>query len=145
MSRVLEHDISDIIGRLIVSLGHGSEPTNKQPWPVFSVSQPDKVDSMICVFSTTGRVQDSYLLDGTTQEQYGFQIKVRSESIAKTRKKIADIVRDVDKVVRRQVLVDSSTYTVHACTRSSSILYIGFDPPENVFPVNVVNYTVTIT
>ncbi len=82
------------------------------------------------------------MIDGETQEHYGFQVRVRDPDHPSgwTKANAIAVVIDED-VANDGVTIDSNTYTVYAITRVSGVFSIGKMTPTsklNIFTLNAI-------
>lgn len=141
MSGALNDDSAAIIRKLLVNLTVATNPDVGGSWPAYYSHLPNTPDNAICVYETGGIVEGRTHTDGQTQEQYGFQVMVRSlggtpAEVDLGRAQLKAISDALDAVRRATVylpLTNSpgmfSKYLVHAVTRKSSLLSLGRESP----------------
>jgi hypothetical protein len=79
-SNILNHSPADILRRVIISLTVGTDPDNRQAWPVYAANEPNLPDNCITVYDSVGRYNGRLMNTGRTVDQSGFQVRVRSET-----------------------------------------------------------------
>lgn len=142
----LDHSPADVIRKVIVQLTLGVVPSyangvyNGSPWPVFAGGEPDKPDSSITVYDTSG-VDHGRLMHGERSEHHGVQVRIRSAAHTAGYAKARAIAVGFDEDVSfMTVTIGSTSYTVWAITRTSDVLDIGKEPGTNrdLFTVNAI-------
>lgn len=149
MSGTLTRPQAEIVAEIIISLGLGSiveeVPVNQLYWPVYAITHGSDIDRLVCVYNTAGRLDGSKQSNGEIQEMFGIQIKVRDISIPSGYSKISAIAKSLDEYYNiTPIAIEDSQFIVYALTRTSPVLFIGFEQPENVLPLFTANYTVSI-
>lgn len=130
----LHHTPSDIVRRLLIDLGVGSDPASNLPWPIFESSEPDVPDEVITIFGEKGKTYGRNQLTGETIEKPGIQFRVRSSISNIAAVKANEIAATVDQMILNSVVVmpDSSyVYVVENVNRAHGI----FSFSGNVVPL----------
>lgn len=139
MSGPLNHSPAYVLRQGLVDLGLGTNPADGAAWPVFARKEPDKPDEVVTVYNTAGRDLGRTAPDQERTELYGIQVRVRSGAPDVGDAKARAIALALDKVYRRQLLVDGVVYLVTHFQRTSGVLDAGTDAPttsRSVFTVN---------
>jgi len=149
MSGTLTKPQAEIVAQLLINANLGSAVAailaNQAAWPVYVLSQGSDIDRLICVFNTSGKLDSAKQLNGEVQEMFGIQIKVRDIAIPSGYAKASAIASALDSYYSlATITIESSQFVVYALNRTSPILFIGFEQPENVLPIFTLNYTVSI-
>lgn len=142
MSIILTHTPADIIRKLLVDLGLGTEPSVNQTWPAFSSNEPDLPDNIITVYDTAGS-SDGRVIGGATLDHYGFQVKIRSTThdVGWTK---ADAIRYAMQrtVYQRDVTLSGKTYRISCISKIGQVLHLGKEESlaavskRNAFTIN---------
>ena len=139
MPGALTHSPADVVSRLLVDLGVGTDPADGSAWPIFAAGEPSLPDNVITVFDTVGRQQGRTHFDGETQEHHGIQIRVRSSTHLVGFTKARAIAVVIDGQYQSQVVIGAISYVVHAITRSGDVNILGKEVPatkRNLFTIN---------
>ncbi len=139
MGGALTHTPAEIIQYLLIQLSQGVLPSAGGDWPIHQSSGPDTPDNSIVVTQTASRQHGRTHVDGRTQEHYGIQIAVRGATTKLGSDKLWAISVVLDEsVLRTNVDIGSSQYTVYAVTRTS-IIDAGEEQNTNrrLFTINV--------
>lgn len=143
MPDLLDHLPSDIIRELLYDLGLG-DLYDSEDWPIFVENHPNTPDQLICVYNTTGILNDCTSF-GDYSEHYGIQIKLRSTTETVGFYKANDISRTLDALTRTVVTLEGKDYLVHCCDRKGSVIPLGPEPGDQHRLLFTVNYVVPIT
>lgn len=136
------HSPSDIIRKMLVDAGLGTEPSAAGAWPVYGISEPSEPDNVITVYDTAGRDRGR-TFDGERQEQNGFQIRVRASSHVEGYARARALAMALDALYRVTVTVTDgpapATYLVHSMNRTGDVLVVGKEIPithRHLFTIN---------
>jgi len=142
MSGSLVHSPADILRYLMIELGLGTLPSANGSFPVYVDQEPDKPDSAITLFDTTGRSQGKDHPTGELQRHPGIQIKVRTARASTAYTKAdAIVVSLTESVDKETVSVETSSYSVQSVTVTSGPIRLGKETltsKRNSFTINVV-------
>lgn len=148
MSGSLAHSPADVIRHLLIGLGLGTNPADGEAWPVYVSSEPDRPDSVITTYDTSGRLNGRTQVDGEVQEHHGIQIRVRDANPAAGFKKANEIAIALDETVYLDTVAIEdvvgtgvSRYLVWNVSRVSGIFSLGKDvetSKRNLFTINAV-------
>ena len=147
MPGTLTHSPGDVVRWLMVSLGLGADPTVTPygSWPVFQAVEPSGLnvpDNCLTVYDTAGRDGGREQVQGERSEHHGIQVRVRSatHNVGYTKARALAVAFD-QTVYQNNVTISSQRYLVHCLTRTSDVLYIGFEAPTSkrtIFTINAV-------
>ena len=143
----LNHTPANIVRYALIDEGLGilapSTPwPPTQTWPIVYMSEPDTPNEVITVFPTRGRMLGSAMHSGRWFEKHGVLIRVRATSdVADTGGiKAQAIVTAIDEsIYDRTITIGASRYLIHCFTRTSDVLYLGKQVPDNrrsLFTIN---------
>lgn len=128
-----DHAPADILRKLLVDQGYGSDPFSEADWPIYHMSLPEETHNSIVVADTVG-VKLGRGMAGESLHRDGFQIRVRSTSPVISYKKAETIRKYLDTVKNQSVSMPddevaeggptSTTYKILAITQSSSIIVL---------------------
>ena len=144
MSGSLIHDQAQIVAQLIQNLGLGSDPLARplEAWPVYSYQEPSSPDSVITVYTTTGRREGRTQPDGESQQHHGFQVRVRDARPDLGSTKANAIATAFDRDVYQEgVTISSSQYLVHSISNTTDVLSLGIESPTSsrfIFTLNAI-------
>ena len=154
MSGTLNHSPAKIILELMITAALGTRFSGNDAWPIYYNYMPDTnsegVDTNVnqnclAVYDTTGQVYSRNSIDGRFNEDHGVMVKVRCKDETTGWSKSQAIKDYIDRqVIRTQVTISSSTYTVHCLTRTGDIMRVG-PRPETRSRELTLNYLATIT
>jgi hypothetical protein len=133
---IVTHSPGDIVGRLLVQRGLG---TDAGTWPVFVGSEPTDPDNCITLYDTQGSDHGRDMPTGKTRGHAGFQIRIRATTHAIGWTKAEAIQASLEAVYQETVHVDAEEYLVHAVVRIGDVLSLGKDAPNsgrNAFTLN---------
>ena len=100
MSGALTHSPAEIIRQLIIDLGFGVNSTTED-WSVFSYTEPNTPDNAITVYSTAGRKQGAFMVNGQTQMFSGIQVRIRGNDKRETFAKSSALANGFDGVQQK--------------------------------------------
>lgn len=144
MPGALAHSPADIVRKLLIVLELGSEQASGEPWPVFAAGEPDKPDSAITVYDTTG-VKQGRIMQGETQERHGVQVRIRAANHTGGYGKARAIAVALDEdVYQETVTIGNARYLVHSISRTSDVLALGKESPNSKRSLFTVNGTVMV-
>lgn len=144
-AQYLDHSPADIVRRLTIALGVGSDPNNSpnDVWPVYQQNEPDMPDEVITLYDTEATYDGRAMFDGELFQHFGVQARVRSKSSrANVGWSKADEIRYAwSKSVRRyRLTIGATLYLIHSINRISGVISLGKMPnsPRNLFTVNAI-------
>jgi len=125
MSGSLTHSPADVVRRLMIAEGLGTDPSDSSSWPIYAHREPNSPDSCITVYDTQGR-QDALHQVGVVTEHHGLNIRVRAAKgeTGYTKARAIAIAFDTG-IYLDAVTIGSSVYLIHAITRTGDVLPIG--------------------
>ncbi len=142
---MLYHSPADIVRKLLVDIGQGTDAQLGGAWPVFATGEPDMPDSAITVYDTSGIDFGTLQPSGELAEIFGVQIRIRAAAQSPGYAKAAAIASAIDtQVYDNAVTIGTRTYRVQAFKRTSGVLGLGKEPgnKRRLFTVNaLVNIT----
>ena len=145
MSGTLGHAPGEIIKQLMEDLGLGTEVSSAGAWPIYWSHLPDSPDSCLAIYDTVPTNDGRSHPDGITQEHYGFEILIRSNSPTVGRQKGLNILDSFDTdVLRTLVTLGDYTYNVQAITRRAGLLSLGRESPESRRRLHSINFVTDI-
>lgn len=143
MAGSLNHSPADVVRKLLITLelGHASPPTSADQWPIYVSAEPTDPDNVITLYDTEGRSHGRVHNDGERQEHHGFQVRVRARTHPLGYAKAKAIAETLDTGIYQEVVTmpDDTHYLVHAVSRGSDVLPIGFESPTSkrvLFTIN---------
>jgi hypothetical protein len=142
MTALLTHPHVEVIAKLLVDLGEGTQrDTNSSgAWPIFIGTIPDSPDSCIVINRTTSRI-GGWFQTGDADEHFGFQILVRALGSSAAEAKVDSIIGKFDRTVNcTTVTISSSSYCVYAITREGDAIPLGTEEESEryLFSLNAV-------
>jgi hypothetical protein len=148
MSGLLNHSPAEIVQQLLIDLEYGDDVDftgTGTSYPVYHGTMPEVEADCICVTDTEGMLHARDMVAGHRQEHHGFQVRIRSESIASGGQKARAIAHDFDSsVYQNTVVIGSDTYSVQSITRTSAVIYIGPEVGTSRRYLFSVNATVSV-
>lgn len=139
MPGLLQHSPAAIVRRLLINKGAGTDPTDKQAWPVFDSGEADKPDSAITVYDTEGHLQGREMIEGETHDFHGIMVQVRAAGHSAGYAKARAIAVLFDKSIYWNTIdIGTSKYTIQSIGRTSDVLALGKEPgtKRNLFTIN---------
>lgn len=143
MSGQMTNSPAEVIHQWLLNEALIEGPTGTT-WPGFVNNADERKSDMVVVLDTAGRIQGKTHASGETQEHYGIQLQVASESQADGYSKISEIFAEVDALARASVTISGSTFIVDAITPTSTIIRIGKEQPEDYLYLFTANFVVSI-
>ena len=150
MSGDLEHSPADIIRKLLVDLGHATNPEDNGAWPAFVNYSRDMADNSMVVHDTDPITHGRHQIDGETQLHYGIQVSIRAEDDPTCFRKANDITEAFDKDVLRDTVsvgdttgTGTSTYAVQAI-HHSGVINVGREAEATARRVKTINAFVSL-
>lgn len=154
MSGALTHSPADVLRRVLIALGLGTDP-DAEPlglWPIYAAAQPDTPDNVITLYDTVSVLQGRAMVTGEVMEQHGVQVRVRAATHDLGYQKARAVVVAMDEsVYQESVTLDdpgvgtaASSYLVHAVSRRGGILALGKELPASKRSLFTVNALVSV-
>ena len=141
MSGALNHSPADVLSRLLVLLGVGTDPDTEPlgNWPVYTDTEPALPDNLLRVRDTSARDDGRTQPDGERQEHHGFQLTIRSQTfpVGYTKARAAAVA--LDGFYQDEVTIGVKTYLIHQVSRSSDVIALGQEKAQSrryLFTVN---------
>jgi hypothetical protein len=145
MSGNLTHSTANIIQRLLVNLGLGVRASVGGTWPIGFAREQNSPDNAITVFDTAGKDNGSNMITGERSEHLGIMIKVRATKHSIGWTKAQTIATQLDTVTtNRLVTISGTDYTVYSVRRTTQVLSLGKEEPDNRRNIFSVNATVSL-
>jgi hypothetical protein len=147
MPGTLTHSPADILRKLLIDLGLGSQPSATTHWPVYVSQQPDDPDNLITLRDTTGIHDGRVHVGGEVQGRDGIQIIVRCNSFPVGWTKADTLCKTLDTdVYSATVTIDTTTYTVHSASRSGGMspIHLGKESTSSRRELFSINVTLSI-
>lgn len=117
----LEHTPAEIIRRLLLTLGHGTDPdTGSGEWLLFHNQMPEAQDKEICVYNTQP-IDQGKTMQGDKHLRRGISISVRARGSNESITKAELIAVSLDTISRSYVTIGATTYLVHAIQHNGVI------------------------
>lgn len=140
----MTHSPADVIRRLLIQLGLGSDPP-AAPWPVYAGKEPGVPDNVITVRTTEGTDDGRDMISGEVWGHPGFQVRVRASDYVTGRTK-ADAIGDAlaTGVYQTVVAIGASRYFVHAVTHIGDVIDLGAETPSSQREVFTLNATCVV-
>ncbi len=151
MSLSLLHSPADIVRWLMVDAGQASDPTlaTLDDWPAYVDVETDTPDAVITVTDTTGQSDGRDMVDGSLNQHYGFQVRIRSVGKPDGFAKAQSLRRWMSEGAYRERLsvvpFGPATYTVHCFAKIGQVLSLGTDAPSSRRWLHTVNAMVTVS
>ena len=137
------HSPAEILRWVLVAAGVVGDPRiSGVLWPCYTSLEPNLPDECVTTFDTNNRDQGRIQIGGKRQEHYGVQIRIRSKTHSSGWPKADTIKETLDQsILRDTIIIGSSTYCVHAVSRTSGVLELGKElavTKRHVFTINCV-------
>lgn len=141
----MNHSQADIVRRVLISLGLGTDPTVSLAWPVYAGVEPPTPDNCLTVYNTAGRSDGRSMVDGEAFRHLGVQVRVRAITHTTGFAK-ADAVQDgLERSAYGEVeTLDGSRYLVHCFSAVGAVLDLGKEFPVGKRSLFTVNALVSI-
>lgn len=144
MPGLLTHAPEDIVRRLLIAMGLGSDPPS-EPWPVYVGGEPDLPPDVISVYGTLGRQHGRDTVTRERAEHQGIQVKVRSAEYGDGAEKANQIAIAFDQdVLWAQVTINAVTYRVQSVNRTSPMLPLTKEALTAKRPIFAVNALISV-
>ncbi len=153
MSVALAHSPADVVARLLVALGAGSDPEDTDSdtgrpvgaWPVSVAGEADSPDNVITCYDTAARSDGRSMIDGEQWEHHGILIRVRAKDHPTGQAKARAVRKTLDEgVLDYTITIGGSSYLVHSFS-GTSIMTLGKEVPSSKRSLFTINCLVTIT
>lgn len=126
MSGAMNHPLSQIIQRYLITRSLGTAPEDQGSWPVFFSNRSKSPNDCITIYDTEGITSGRKMKGGEVQEHLGIQVMVRSEDLAEGYRKCHAIILDFDQQVSRTLVpMGSDTYRIQSISRTSAVISAG--------------------
>lgn len=144
MPTLLLHSPADVVSRVLIALGLGSDPANNEAWPVFVSAEPGDPDNCLTLFDTPWRGDGRSMIDGEAWHHHGFQVRVRSATHKEGFARASAIHEGLDQDVHDDIVtLDGTRYLVHAVS-GTNILCLGKNVPHTKRSLFTINGLTTI-
>ena len=145
-SHVLDHSTADVIRHLMINLGHGVLPPTSagDAWPIYRGNEPPAPDNCITVYDAQGVDHGRLMVTSERVIDYGFQIRVRSQTYEVGHTKARQLQVECDDVYQDEVTIDSTTYIIHAINLTSDVIPLGKEEGSTSRYLFTINGTVTM-
>ena len=141
----MDHSPAEVLRSALIDLGLATDPSSNTDWPAYFSSEPDKPDSVITVYDTTGFDLGRQQIDGHREESHGVQIRFRSTAHRFGFRKARAVAIALDEsVYDTRVVLGTSVYRVQSVVRSSGPLVLGRESPQSNRRLFTVNALVTV-
>lgn len=147
MPGLLLHSPADILRRVIIALGYGSDPdpTQTVSWPVYAHVEPDRPDSCITVYDVQGTDQGRTMPDGERSTMDGVQVRFRAPTFHEIYVKANALMIGLDQLFKREIALDGTTYLVWHFMRSSGPIPLGRDGTPSQRQIATLNGTMRVS
>lgn len=140
----MTHSPADIISRIIIAGGLGSDPPGTS-WPVNVGKEADTPDEVMTIYNTEGMDHGRSGVDSRRVQHFGIQVRVRSRYQANGYSKSGQVADFLDEdVYQTGVTIDSSSYLVHSFNRTSQVLSFDKETPTSKRSIHTFNGLVAI-
>ena len=96
-----------------------------EDWALYISHLPDTPSKIAVLYDTPGSIDGRYMNTGETVEHYGMQIFIRGDDYQETFSKLRVALEALELVENESVTVGANSYTIHAVSRTSSIISLG--------------------
>jgi hypothetical protein len=141
----LDHSQADILQKILVSAGLGTDPESESDWPIAVESELSSPENTITIYSTPGTPDGRDMKTKEALEHYGIQVRIRGSNhplgylkAAEIRQKLETLYRETTSLNR---VTDNGTveYRVNNAARIGSIFNLGPSPEapgRRLFTIN---------
>ena len=133
---------AEMIREYLINEGIVTEPSDGLAWPGYVSSMPDGgtvKDDAICIYDTTGIIQNRAMGSGEYSERFGVQVRIRSKEHTEGYTKARAVAYALDVLLRAAVtVVGGQAYEIHAVSRGV-VLVLGpgqDDKRRRLFTIN---------
>jgi hypothetical protein len=145
VSQNLTHSPADVIRRLLIALGVGTDPDALGEWPIFASGEPAVPDNCITLYDTAGAGGGRMMVNGELVSFDGIQARVRASTHPVGWKKADEIqTAFAMDVYNETVVLESVTYRVFSISRIGDVLALGKESPTSKRSLFTVNATVAM-
>lgn len=136
---------SEVIATFLRNADIGTVPSAGGEWPIYETRLPDgqNVKSDVMAVIDTAGDKKARLMNGEVITDRGIQVLIRSAVFKTGWVKAELIARFLDIIGSTDVIVDSETYTINACRRTSDIVNMGQEPNDQERHMLSINYLVS--
>lgn len=130
MSSALLHSPAEVIAKLLVDLGAGSDPesTPLSSWPIYVDSEPDGSDipdEVLTVYDTDGNDDGHGMVDGFAYTHHGLQVRIRARDHSTGAAKALEIRRLLNEAVANDFVVLPNTLYYVPAVKASPVRRLG--------------------
>lgn len=142
----MNHPASEVLRQLLLdkALVEVTEGTPVKDWAAYLSFLPDGApapDNAVAIYDTPGLTDGRIMKTGENIIHHGVQVKFRAKTYILGWRKANDVAQEFEKVLRRTVTVETSTYKVQAISQVGTILSLGVDEGtkrRDLFTLNVI-------
>lgn len=127
MPGALNHSPADVLRRVLIAGGYGSDPP-ATPWPIRAHVEVDKPDDVITVQDTAGRISGRTNPDSERQEHHGVQVRIRAARVSEGWTKARALAVGLDQLYQESVTIGAASYRLHNVTRTTDVIPLGEEP-----------------
>jgi hypothetical protein len=142
VSSPLLHSPADVLRRLFIAVGLGTNPTASPlgTWPIYATGEPGSPDEVLTVYDTAGSSDGRSMVDGEMFQHYGFQLRIRAATAKRGYEKAESIRRQMAEVIYNEVVtIDDAVYRIPCIVRIGDVLALGKETPQSkrsLFTIN---------
>lgn len=145
MSSNLVHSPADVVWQLLIDGGQATDPADALAWPVFVGVEPDTPDNCLTLDDTTGASDGRDMADGTLNQHFGLQLRVRSVGAPNGWVKAQTMRAWLSEQVRMTLVnLEASTYEVACLSKFGQVLKLGTDAPSSKRWLHTLNFFASI-
>lgn len=123
----LDHSPAEVIARLLVERGLGTDPDVYGTWPIYDSSEPDLPDQLVTVLDIAGSDDGVDMTSGDHWEHYGVRVFIRARTFSVGYPKAQAIAAQLDGEDGDDAVVDvgSKRYHVKSVHRITEVIPLG--------------------
>lgn len=136
---------SEIVAKLLVLKTWATSTRLNQAWPAYSEDEPDKPDNLLTVYAQGSNSGGRIMVSGQQEEEYTFQVRIRSQTPAIGWQKANQIADGFDKdVLDVAVTLGVNQYLVHCISRRGGIISLGKEYPSTLRSLFTLNAQLSV-
>lgn len=146
MAGALTHTPARVLAQALVDLGLGVAPDVRDParWSVFYGGEPPTPDEVITVRHVVGLDNGTTMWDGTLQEFYGLQVRVRASDEDSGWSRANAVMVALHALTNRYVSVDGVPYLLASAGPRGGVNSLGKADPTSALTLFTVNLLAAI-
>lgn len=125
------HSPADIVRRILIAEGAGTDPDENDEWPVFCAKEPNTPDKTITIYNMVGFSDGRFMVDGELFYHPGIQLRIRSEHSPQGAAKAHAVRNLMSRLNKEEVTVSGTPYLLYCLGKITEVRELGDESPTS--------------